>query len=203
MGEFPTGYADRVDYWARRSKLWYRTMTDLTRRFARRGSRVLDYGGNEGAFEDILLRQGVAPERYVIVDANDEALNAFTKKGGKGEVATSLKCVSGEFDFILASHVMNHVDQPGFELQCLYRMLEFNGTLAVVGPNPWHDRARWWTRLVGYRDDPTLRNVFSQNQFRELGRAFLHKPPVVEYRVGERVLGLPGTEQWWVMVWKR
>lgn len=114
-----------------RSAIEKRRSRDLFRalepHLARRGSRVLDFGGFRGALMGDLLAHGCA---CYVVDYAPDALPGVTRLG---DTLTDLGAHE-RFDVIVCSHVLEHVVEPLATCKALARHLEPGGLLFVEVP---------------------------------------------------------------------
>lgn len=91
--------------------------------------RVLDLGCGVGRYLELFGKRSVG------IDLCDEAIKICRKKGLKAikcDLNKKLPFKRGEFEAVLASHVLEHVDSPTGLLKEVYRVLKPDG-IVVIG----------------------------------------------------------------------
>ncbi|MBI4021207.1 MAG: methyltransferase domain-containing protein [Candidatus Aenigmarchaeota archaeon] len=126
-----------------KSQSWfYRTREQLLLEFARLrpGQRVLDIGCGSGTVTRAIARRGCpavgvdvseACIAYATGKAQEEGLDATFLVGS----IEALPFADRSFDCIIASHIIEHVEQPGRIIRDMYRLLTPGGTLILTTPN--------------------------------------------------------------------
>lgn len=133
----------------------------LTVRYAslglRPGDRLLDLGCGFGRHAYEAARRGARVVAFDYADAElKEVRNTFDAMIGAGEVAarsflgpvrgdgTRLPFPDGCFDRVIASEVLEHIDDDRAAVAELARVLRPGGTLAVTVPAFWPEQVCWW-----------------------------------------------------------
>lgn len=105
-----------------------------------RPDRILDFGSGEGFFIDELIKRNVVLHEYLGVDTRQNALKEAKLKHPQFSFVNAdlLNCaLDGEqFDFVIASQVLEHLPQPEKYLEILCSLSK--GSLLLTVPNePW------------------------------------------------------------------
>jgi SAM-dependent methyltransferase len=100
-----------------------------------RSKRVLDLGCGGGAFLRIAkklgaIEQGVEPSEYAAQVCRNQGLNVFT-----GTLEQFAEQADVKFDFITASHVMEHVPDPVGTFRTMRNLLSPFGVIWIGVPN--------------------------------------------------------------------
>lgn len=128
--------------------------------------RVLDIGCGTGSNLRLLRDRGF--QNYIGLDSRENALMYCSKKGFgrvvKGD-ACALPFQDGTFDFILATDVIEHIDDDALTVREIARVLKSDGKVLITVPT--------FQSLWGVHDDlsehkrryvmPELRSVAAQN----------------------------------------
>lgn len=122
-----------------------RLATPLMQRLAV-GARGLDFGCGPGpALADLLRRQGFEVSLYDVFYQPDKSV------------------LTGQYDFICATEVVEHLHRPGLELQHLWNLLSPGGVLGIM-TKLVRNRAAFAT--WHYKNDPTHVCFFSDLTWR-------------------------------------
>ncbi len=114
------------------------------------GAKGLDFGCGPGPTLSVMFEElGYSVDLFDKFYANDQSI--FNNK----------------YDFITATEVAEHLDNPGDELTRLFNMLRAGGVLAVMTKvlNEQVDFKAWY-----YKDDPTHICFFSRNTMNHLAK---------------------------------
>lgn len=134
------------------------------RRLPSTSGRLLDVGAGNGLF---LLRakaagwnvEGFEPDPVAAASARQNGLSMHEGK---------LASLSGEFDVVTTSHVIEHVHQPEEFLRNIFGLLRDGGTLWLATPNVHSLGHRWYGRSWLGLDPPRHLLVFSALALRNL-----------------------------------
>lgn len=103
--------------------------------------RLLDIGAADGAMLSVLRKQfgfkrtiGVEPNVDLVRAKKDSDIELINSEGEK------LPFAEGEFDVVLISAVIEHVNEPSRVISESYRVLSPGGLLIVITVVPWMDR---------------------------------------------------------------
>jgi SAM-dependent methyltransferase len=122
-----------------RIALWY--YERLTRRLAKAGSQVLDYGAGTGWFARRL-------SRHFITDAFEPSVHAqeaiVSNAPGVGLKTRTSDIAAGSYDLVVSLHVLEHLSQPSEAISDIHRILRPGGRALCVVPNPngWGHRIK-------------------------------------------------------------
>lgn len=166
----PRGYVAKVAAFQDRPA-WHADVDELLWRLGPIGGvNVLDFGCGPGRSARKLGDRGA---RVRGIDADCDMVAAarefaphllFDQYDG-----SRLPYRNGQFDLVLVSHVMAHLDDPSATLTELARVTRGQGRLGVINPNWWNWILRTPLSLVtGYRSDPTARWSFTLSSFVQL-----------------------------------
>ena len=121
-----------------------------------RGDRLLDLGCGFGRHAFEAAKRGARVVAFDYAEAElKEVRNTFGAMAGAGEVdrdscvgtvqgdATRLPFADGAFDRIIASEVLEHIDDDGAAMGELARVLRTGGTMAVTVPSYVPERVCW------------------------------------------------------------
>ena len=127
--------------------------------------RILDVGGSAGTLHEDLLKRH-APEKIISLDI--ELIHTRTNQiVGDGQL---MPFRDRAFNSILAGEVLEHVPNPRAFIQECWRVLEWNGVLALSTPN----KKSWLNRLthsyemplhISLFDIPSLRTLLDEEGF--------------------------------------
>ena len=118
-----------------------------------RARRILDIGMGDGGFS-VILKETVHAEGIYGVDISEKAVQIANKKGIKASKANlninPLPFKDEYFQAIHCGEVIEHLFDPDYLLDELYRVLKKNGILVITSPNlaSWHGRIEL---LLGYQ----------------------------------------------------
>ena len=159
----------QIDYFKKRQKkkqLIYRLnrRTDEVEYSIRKFSNcthktILDIGTADGLMLD-LLHKRLGSSTYIGLEYNFNLLNAvFLKNICKiqGDMLY-LPIYSEKVDIIIATAVIEHVEDPHIMLEEYYRVLQPNGIIILTTPNPAID---WVAEKLGIVKDTGHQNMFS------------------------------------------
>ena len=126
----------------------------LMKKHLNQGCRVLDIGCASGVFVDKLNKAGYAARG---VDwSRDAILYASNNMRGKFRVSNAdLSGVRGYqiYDAIVASHIIEHLENPFSMLRGIQRLLKTDGLLFLTLPNlDWYDSNKSWRRISSIFD---------------------------------------------------
>ncbi len=120
------------------------------------GDRLLDLGCGFGRHAFEAAKRGARVVAFDYAEAElKEVRNTFGAMAGAGEVdhdscvgtvqgdATQLPFADGAFDRIIASEVLEHIDDDGAAMAELARVLRPGGTMAVTVPSYGPERVCW------------------------------------------------------------
>lgn len=112
------------------------------------GGRVLDAAAGEGLFSEPLKAAGydVTP-----VDIDPSRLEARGWKATKADLNQPLPFGAGEFDFVVSSETIEHLENPFQFVRECHRVLKPGGTLVLTTPNVMDLNSRLSFTLVGMR----------------------------------------------------
>ncbi len=129
------------------------------------GGTVLDVGGSAGTLHDELLTRH-PPEKIISLDI--ELIHVRTNQVvGDGQ---KMPFKNNTFNSILAGEVLEHVPDPRKFIQECWRVLEWNGVLALSTPN----KKSWLNRIthsyemplhISLHDPETLRALLDHEGF--------------------------------------
>jgi hypothetical protein len=94
------------------------------------GMRVLDFGANWGYLSFQLKNAGYVVESFEISSSRA----AFGQRLGI-DIRTNIDQVSGPFDCVISSHVIEHVPNPAATLRQQYEMVKAGGLIVCFTPN--------------------------------------------------------------------
>jgi SAM-dependent methyltransferase len=151
--EYSTMHAQELAHWWFRGRR--RLLSDLLERYAPRTSgspRILDFGcgtgGNSMAYARVGRVVGLEPDRRAARFAAERArgLAPPDRLDVCRALGTRLPLRSASFDVVLASDVLEHIEDDASALQEIARVLRPDGVLVFTVPaHPWlesaHDRA--------------------------------------------------------------
>lgn len=123
--ETPNGIRKRYEY-----------MVDVLRRFAPR--RVLDFGCGTGTNLTIPLAEAFPEITFLGVDSDATTVDFANTAHGLPNLTFGLNeaaALAAPFDMIIASEVIEHVDEPGGLLLYFHDMLEEDGVIVLTMPN--------------------------------------------------------------------
>lgn len=121
--------------------------------------RILDVGGSAGTLHEDLLALH-APEKIISLDI--ELIHTRTNQIiGDGQL---MPFRDGTFNSILAGEVLEHVPNPRAFIQECWRVLEWNGVLALSTPN----KKSWLNRLTHSYEMPLHISLFDIPKLRTL-----------------------------------
>lgn len=192
--------------------LWpLRQQLDYFQRYLpRRPGRLLDVGCGNGVF---LLRAQAAGWRVAGIEPDPRAVAAARRSGLDVQTGTLDDFrANGVFDVATASHVIEHVHEPGRFLEQIANVLRVGGTLWLATPNvagPGHrhyghawrglEPPRHLTIFSRHALQQLLERVgFTEIRFRRRGRGaryILQSSQALARAEGMRVRALPS---WWV-----
>jgi SAM-dependent methyltransferase len=121
------------------------------------GERVLDFGCGPGGMLPLIEQRNAVAYGC---DRDYRMVKYVAGVFGQAQVlvydGNTLPYQDGQFDVVVASHVLPHVGQPEESLRELARVTREGGRLGVICPNYWHWLLRWPSnRLRGYQPDPS------------------------------------------------
>lgn len=172
--------------------------------------RLLDVGCGNGVF---LLRAQAAGWRVEGIEPDPRAVAAAQRSGLDVQVGTLDDfCADGVFDAVTASHVIEHVHEPGRFLRQIANVLRAGGELWLATPNAAGPGHRHYGRAWRGLEPPRHLTVFSRGalqqlleragfteiRFRRRGRGaryILQSSQALARAEGMRVRALP---PWWV-----
>lgn len=129
------------------------------------GARILDFGCSDCDFFEHI--KDIKNLKLVGFDVDENALKIARKRGY--EVYDSLDKIKGEFDFIIANEVVEHLD-VNKELMDLFRksitLLSENGELIVSTMN-----INEFYNLVDFWNEPTHIRPYTIESLKRLGKA--------------------------------
>lgn len=100
--------------------------------------RILDYGGGDGTISmkiaENLLQQGASEIGIVVVDYN-ESLATATDDRISIEARKTLDTVDGDFDFVIASAIVEHIPDPARACEQLFKRISSGGLFYARTPN--------------------------------------------------------------------
>lgn len=121
--------------------------------------KILDVGGSAGTLHEELLQRH-APETIISLDI--ELIHTRTNQVlGDGQ---KMPFVNRAFNSILAGEVLEHVPNPRAFIQECWRVLEWNGVLALSTPN----KKSWLNRLTHSYEMPLHLSLFNTHNLRTL-----------------------------------
>jgi SAM-dependent methyltransferase len=160
------------------------------------GRRVLDLGCGKGRHSFEALKRGA---HVVSLDLDEESLREVfilgegIKEEGGAPAESSLRCIRGDalnlpfssdtFDVVIASEVLEHIEQDAGVLKELARVLCPHGTLAVSVPRRWPEAICWMLSENYHAKDGGHVRIYSADEmrakvnsagFRELGSHYAH-----------------------------
>ena len=99
------------------------------------GGKLLDVGCSDGKISSLFFEKG-----YDVygVDISDKALKKATKRGikvTKADITKELPYSDAEFDTVFCGEVLEHILDPMFLLNEIFRVLEDKGSFVVTVPN--------------------------------------------------------------------
>ncbi len=100
------------------------------------GDKILELGYGEGNFTEELVRRNFYP---TVLDGSSVLLDIAKRKFGDkiitiNELFEDFKC-QDKFDIIIATHVLEHVDDPVLLLKGLKANLKEGGRIIIIVPN--------------------------------------------------------------------
>ena len=105
----------------------------------------------------------------------------FEESGFKVDIfdkyyANNQDIFNNKYDFITATEVVEHLHNPGFEIERLFSMLNKDGVLGVMTKmlDDSVDFASWY-----YKDDPTHICFYSKNTMTYLARKYKAKVDII------------------------
>lgn len=106
----------------------------VKRYYPKADAKILDIGGREGFLCDALKRQGFRD--FYIIDISSEAIKFAKERGYQGEVmdGENVATLNKKFDIVVASHVLEHCQNPGKIVGGIYEVLNMNGIVFVEVP---------------------------------------------------------------------
>lgn len=120
---------------------------------------VLDVGGSAGTLHEELVKR--VPFSHII-SLDIELIHTRTNQViGNGE---QMPFASESFNSILAGEVIEHVEKPELFIQECWRVLQYNGVLALSTPN----KKSWLNRLTHSYEMPLHISLFDEAQLRKL-----------------------------------
>jgi len=117
---------------------WFRSRRDIIFRLIRRenkNSKILDVGCSSGPLMSLLRRRGF--NNISGIDLSDKAIESCKNKGIKNSFVMDCAKMSfkdNEFDIIIASDILEHIDDEDQALSELNRVLKPNGKLVIFVP---------------------------------------------------------------------
>ncbi len=121
--------------------------------------RILDVGGSAGTLHENLLQKH-PPEKIISLDI--ELIHTRTNQViGDGQL---MPFRDRAFNSILAGEVLEHVPNPRAFIQECWRVLEWNGVLALSTPN----KKSWLNRLTHSYEMPLHISLFDTHNLRTL-----------------------------------
>ncbi len=121
--------------------------------------RVLDIGGSAGTLHEKLL-QKIPAEKIVSLDI--ELIHVRTNQIiGDGQ---QMPFKNGTFNSILAGEVLEHVSNPQKFIQECWRVLDWNGVLAISTPN----KKSWLNRITHSYEMPLHISLHDPDALRTL-----------------------------------
>jgi SAM-dependent methyltransferase len=160
------------------------------------GRRVLDLGCGKGRHSFEALKRGA---HVVSLDLDEESLRevlilgAAIEEEARVQSESSLRCIradalslpfsSDTFDVVIASEVLEHIEQDAGVLKEMARVLRPHGTLAVSVPRRWPEAICWMLSENYHAKDGGHVRIYSADEmrakvhtagFRELGSHHAH-----------------------------
>ncbi len=138
--------ADEYDYFAAPDRItaeyWNRLRSTAAREIPRKpGTLVLDVGSGSGWLVRMMVDSGV---RVISVDLSSKSLARIRRQTG-GEALVSpaerLPFADGTFDCVMASEVVEHLNDPGFAITEFFRVVKPSGRVIVT--TPYRERIQW------------------------------------------------------------
>jgi len=125
---------------------------------------ILDLGCGAGDNARILKSRGKSV--VGVTYSPDEALSAteFCEHVYVGDLEAGVPIVSGEFDAVICSHVLEHICFPEKCLKDVHRLMSPGGTLVVALPNLMNYRYRF--RLIMGRFEYEANGIMDNTHFR-------------------------------------
>ena len=136
------------------------------------GWRILDVGCNTG---ELTARLTELQCQTLGIDINTEAIaiarQRFPNLAFKVSEVSMLE--EGNFDAIVASHVIEHLAVPVDFLRAAHQRLKSGGRLIVATPNShaWLRKLTNWIRGAIFFDDPTHRHLFAPSELKGMVRS--------------------------------
>lgn len=135
------------------------TRTRISALLASLSGNVLDVGGSAGTLHEDLLKQH-APEKIISLDI--ELIHVRTNQVlGDGQ---KMPFKDRAFNAILAGEVIEHVPDPRAFVRECWRVLDWNGVLALSTPN----KKSWLNRLTHSYEMPLHISLFDTHTLRTL-----------------------------------
>jgi hypothetical protein len=118
---------------------------------------------------------GPGPTLSLMLEERGYSVDLYDKFYARNDVV-----FEKQYDFITASEVVEHLNQPIVELNRLMSLLKSNGVLAIMTQilTPQIDFNKWY-----YKNDPSHIGFFSEKALRYLGEKWQAKLYVVSERV--------------------
>jgi SAM-dependent methyltransferase len=98
---------------------------------AKTNMRIMDFGGGISP----LTKLTNSHDRLVVVDLSESVRTDLQSKNIECYENLSNLAPGKKFDFIMFSHTIEHLDEPGKLLKSLYSLLEEGGKIAVTTPD--------------------------------------------------------------------
>jgi len=135
---FEKAYKDERYFVKQRSRV-FEQLVVLTDRCARRGGRVLDFGGAKGHFLAAVRRR--RPDlRVTLIDISESACRCARETYGLEAICGSLsalKRVAAPFDVVVMSDVIYYEPEAATLWKLLPSLMADGGALLIRGPNVW------------------------------------------------------------------
>tara|TARA_B100000315_G_scaffold254230_1_gene294838 strand:- start:192 stop:842 length:651 start_codon:yes stop_codon:yes gene_type:complete len=115
--------------------------------------KVLDLGCNDGGFTARLEKEGFEAVGMDLPDVVKHAMDTYPDMpfvAGSGEKKLPFK--DATFDAVVASEVIEHIQQDKQFVQECKRILKKGGLLILATPNPGY-AIHAWLRMIGYKWD--------------------------------------------------
>jgi SAM-dependent methyltransferase len=129
-------YRTTNEYQAFQSRSWHPNLwtfvVEELAHFENGAGRVLEIGAGRSGFRDYLRERGV--NAHFTAQDVTPANEAYLKANADEVVIGPLRCVTGVFDIIFSTFVLEHVTDPMTTLETCWRLLKRGGKLFIFCP---------------------------------------------------------------------